>query len=178
MDGGTRVLPWAGTWLRAPDRDAVRLRCDLERALHDGASAGMSALALELGLISMSANDPRVGARIDAAQGLLRRAIDDLRLLGSALYPPVLVSAGLGPALRAVAENRDVRLRLDLPPHELGEDARSRVGLLVSDHLHTLCRGSAVRVRVRGRWLVRVHISELQPGRPQPRHHRAVLRCA
>lgn len=178
MDGGSRVLPWARTWLRAPGRDAVRLRCDLERALHDGAAAGMSALALELGLISMSANDPRMGERIDAAQDLLRRAIDDLRVLGTALYPPVLASAGLGPALRAVAEHRDVRLRLDLPPHELGEDASARVGLLVSDHLHTLCQGSVVGVRVRGRRLVRVHISDQRPGLPQPRHHRAVLRCA
>lgn len=178
MEGGTRVLPWAGTWLRAPGRDTVRMRSDLERALHDGAAAGMSALALELGLISMSATDPRLGAKIDAAQDLLRRAIDDLRVLGTALYPPVLASAGLGPALRAVAEHRDVRLRLDLPRRELGADASSRVGLLVSDHLHTLCQGSAVRVRVRGRRLVRVHIADLRPGWSRLRHHRAVLRCA
>lgn len=164
--------------MRAPDRDTARLRLDLEKSLHDGAAAGMSALALELGLISMSAKDPRVGARIDAAQWLLRRTIDDIRLLGATLYPPVLVSAGLGPALRAVAEHRHLRLRLDLPRRELGAEARSRTGLLVADHLHTLGPGSAVRVRVRGRHLVRVHIADRQPGLPRTRHHRAVLRCA
>jgi len=178
MDGGARVLPWSGTWLRAPASDVARRRCDLERLLHDGAAASMSALALELGLISMHANDPRVGDRIDATQGLLRRAIDDLRQLGTALYPAVLVSAGLGPALEAVAERRDLRLRLDLPRRELGVDAKSRIGLLVTDLLHTLCPGTAVRVRVRGQRFVRVHITDQRPGLPGPRHHRAVLRCA
>lgn len=181
MDSRAPGLPRPGTWLPrrliAPGRDAVRHRHHLERVLHDGAAAGMSALALELGLISMASDDPRLGARIDAAQGLLHRAIDDLRGIGTALYPPVLVSAGLGPALRALAENRDLRLRLDLPSHELDTDVRSRVGLLVADHLHTLGSGSAVRVRVRGRRFVRVRISDQQPGRPRPRHHRAVLRC-
>lgn len=165
------------TWLRAPDRQVARMRCDLEKSLHDGAAADMSALALELGLISMSAEDPDTEARIDTALGMLRRAIDELRGIGAALYPPVLVSAGLGPALRSVAERCDLRLRLDLPRRELGVEARSRTGLLVADHLHTLRPGSAVRVRVRGSRLVRVHITDAQPGRPGRRHHRAVLKC-
>ena len=173
MTGGARGLSMPGLWLRAPDRDVARLRLDLERTIHDGAAADMSALALELGLISMAADDPHTGARIDAALGLVRRAIDDLRGVGAALYPPVLLSAGLGPALRAVAERRDLRLRLDLPRRELGAEASSRTGLLVTDHLRTLRPGSAVRVRVRGRWLVRVRITS-----QGQRHHRAVLRCA
>jgi signal transduction histidine kinase len=166
------------TWLRAPDREVARLRCDLEKTLHDGAAANMSALALQLGLISMAADDPDTEARLDAALSMLRGAIDDLRGLGTALYPPVLVSAGLGPALRSVAERRDLRLTLDLPRRELGVEARSRTGLLVVDHLHTLSPGSVVGVRVRGRRLVRVHITDEQPGRSGPRRHRAVLRCA
>jgi signal transduction histidine kinase len=178
VEGGT---PKPGMWLpgmlHAPGRDAVRLRHDLERTLHDGAAAGMSALALELGLISMSADDPEQGARIEAALDKLSQAIDELRGVGSALYPPVLASAGLEPALRALAERRDLRLRLDLPRRELREEARSRTGLLVADHLHTLRPGSAVRVRIRGVRFVRVHITDQQPGRSRPRHHRAVLRC-
>jgi signal transduction histidine kinase len=181
MDSRARSAPRSATWmprrLSAPGRDAVRLRHELERVLHDGAAAGMSALALELGLISMAADDPRLGARIDAAQGLLTSVLDDLRGIGTALYPPVLVSAGLEPALRALADHRDLRLRLDLPGHELDTEVRSRVGLLVADHLHTLCTGSTVRVRIRGRRFVRVHIADQQPGRTRPRHHRAVLRC-
>lgn len=178
MEEGVAWSPRSGSWLRAPDRDAARLRLDLERTLHDGAAADMSALALELGLISMAADDPDTGARIESALAMLRGAIDELRGLGSALYPPVLVSAGLGPALRAVAERRDLRLRLDLPRRELGEEAMARTGLLVVDHLHTLHPGSAVRVRVRGSRFVRVHITDQQPGWSRLRHHRAVLRCA
>jgi signal transduction histidine kinase len=182
MDSRARGLrrpptTWLPRRLHAPGCDTVKVRHDLERILHDGAAAGMSALALELGLISMAADDPRVGARVDAAQRLLHRVLDDLRGIGTALYPPVLVSGGLRAALRALAEHRDLRLRLDLPSHELGTEARSRVGLLVADHLHTLCTGSAVRIRVRGRRYVRVHITDQQPGRTRPRHHRAVLRC-
>ena len=182
MNGGVAWTQGKGRWfpriLPVPGRDTAELRCDLERTLHNGAAAGLSALALELGLISMSVNDPRLGARIEAAQGMICRVLDDLRRIGAALYPPVLVSAGLGPALRAIAEGRDLRLRLDLPRHDLGAEAHSRTGLLVADHMHTLCPGSVVRVRVRGRRLVRVHIADRQPGRPGVRHHRAVLRCA
>jgi hypothetical protein len=181
VDLRARSLPGPATWLprrlRAPGRDAVQLRHDLEKDLHDGAAAGVSALALELGLISLAADDPGLGARLDAAQGLLRGVLEDLRGIGTALYPPVLVSGGLGPALSALAEHRNLRLRLDLPGTELGRETRSRVGLLVADHLHTLCAGSVVRVRVRGRRLVRVHITDKQPGLPRVRHHRAVLRC-
>ncbi|HEV7651037.1 MAG TPA: histidine kinase [Actinophytocola sp.] len=181
MDGRARRVSGLGAWLprrlRAPGRDAVRLRHDLEKDLHDGAAAGMSALALELGLISMAADDPGLGARIDAAQGLLRRVLDDLRGVGTALYPPMLVSGGLAPALRTLAEHRNLRLRLDLPGEELRPETRSRVALLVADHLHTLCAGSVVRIRVRGRRLIRVRISDKPPGLPRARQHRAVLRC-
>jgi hypothetical protein len=181
VDGGTDGTSRQGTWLphmlHAPDREAARHRFDLERNLHDGAAAGMSALALELGLIAMDV-EPVLGARFEAAQELLCRAIDELRGIGAALYPPVLVSAGLGPALRALAERRDLRLQLDLPRRDLGAEARSRTGLLVSDHFHTLRPGSTVLVRVRGRRLVRVHITDRQPGRTGLRHHRAVLTCA
>lgn len=162
--------------LHAPDREAARFRFDLERDLHDRAAVGMSALALELGLISTD-TDPGVGERVEVAQDMLRRAIDDLRGIGRTLYPPVLVSAGLGPALRGLAERRDLHIRLDLPRRDLGAEAQSRTGLLVADHLNTLHAGSAVLVRVRGRRIVRVHITDKQPGRPGLRHHRAVLTC-
>src|SRR5882757_6813609 len=94
-------------WLRPPDRTAVRLRYGLERSLHDGAVAEISALALELGMID--------DARVQVMQGRVTHILDDLRLVGSVIYPPVLASAGLEPGLRAVAERRGLRLLLDLP---------------------------------------------------------------
>ncbi len=162
-----RFLPG---WLRPPDRTAVRLRYGLERSLHDGAVTEMSALALALGMID--------DARVQAVRGRVTHILDDLRQIGSVIYPPVLASAGLEPGLRAVAERRGLRLVLDLPDQELSAEARSRTGLLVADHFHTLPRGSVVRVRVRGRTLLRISITDQEPGSSSRREHRAVLRCA
>jgi len=163
--------------LRPPDRSAARLRYGLERALHDGAITDISALALELGVISASAGDSDVAAKLAVAQRRVTDILDELRGVGSWIYPPVLASAGLGPGLRAVAERRGLRLLLDLPRDELGAEARSRAGLLVADHFHTLRPGSVVRVRVRGRRIVRVSITDQRPGGSARRAHRAVLRC-
>lgn len=164
-------------WLRPPDRTAARLRYGLERSLHDGAVADISALALELGVISAGTGDTGLATRLAAAQRRVTDILDDLRGVGSRIYPPVLASAGLGPGLLAVAERRGLRVLLDLPRGELGAEARSRAGLLVADHFHTLRPGSVVRVRVRGRRIVRVSITDQQPGGMARRAHRAVLRC-
>ncbi|SDY30717.1 Histidine kinase [Saccharopolyspora shandongensis] len=165
-----RLLPG---WLRAPGRRTVKYRYELERELHDGPAAGLSALALELGLISATAGDPRLSARIDALRDTICRHVEHARLLGATIHPPTL-TAGLGPAWMSVAEHGDLRLRLDLPPHDLDAQVTGRTGLLVADHLRTLKPGTAVQVRVRGRKFVRVHITEQRPGSTR-RRFRAVL---
>jgi hypothetical protein len=164
--------------LRPPGRVHVRQRAGLERTLHDGAVADISVLALELGMISAAADDVRVEEKVAVAQERVLAILENLRRVGSLIYPPVLASAGLEPGLRAVAEHQGLRLLLDLPAAELGAEARSRTGLLIADHFQTLPRGSLVRVRVRGRRLVRVHITDQPPGATQRREHRALLRCA
>ena len=171
-----------GAWLPGllcpPGRLHARQRAGLERTLHDGAVADISVLALELGMISATADDARVEEKVAAAQERVLAVLDNLRRVGSVIYPPVLASAGLGPGLRAVAERQGLRLLLDLPAAELGADARARTGLLIADHFQTLPAGSVVRVRVRGRRLVRVHITDQEPGATRRREHRALLRCA
>ncbi|MEU3269276.1 histidine kinase [Saccharomonospora sp. NPDC006951] len=164
--------------LRSPARGAAELRYGLERTLHDGAVAEISALTLELGVISAATDDEDVRNRLAEAQGRITSILGALRDVGSVIYPPVLATTGLGPGLRAVAESRGLRLWLDLPRTELGDEARSRTGLLIADHFHTLRPGSVVRVRVRGRRLIRVRITDRQPGGGLPRERRAVLRCA
>ncbi|MBK1787793.1 histidine kinase [Prauserella cavernicola] len=180
-----RLVRWLHHWgtslpglLRPPDRTTAFLRYGLERTLHDGAAAETSALALELGMISSAVADRDVEKRLADAQRRVTDILEDLRKVGSMIYPPVLATTGLGPGLHAVAEGRGLRLRLDLPSTELGAEARSRTGLLVADHFQTLRPGSVVRVRVRGRRLVRVRITDQQPGGAMPRERRAVLRCA
>lgn len=164
--------------LRPPGRVTAQQRHSLERTLHDGAVADISALALELGMISDAVCDAGVAARLAAVRSRVTGIVDDLRRVGSEIYPPVLATAGLGPGLLAVAERRGLRLLLDLPRAELGAEARSRTGLLVADHFHTLRPGSLVLVRVRGRRLVRVRVTDQEPGASARREHRAVLRCA
>ncbi len=155
----------------------MRQRYGLERTLHDGAVADISALALELGMISADTGDSGLTARLEAAQNRVTDILDDLRQVGSWIYPPVLASAGLGPGLLAVAELRGLRVVLDLPRGELCAEARSRAGLLVADYFHTLRAGSVVHVRVRGRRIVRVSVIERQSGGAPRRAHLAVLRC-
>lgn len=163
--------------LRPPDHAATRLRHGIERTLHDGAVSEVSTLALELGMISALVDDPEVQVKLAAAQHRVRRVVDHLRQVGSEIYPPVLASAGLGPGLLAVAERLGLYLLLDLPRGELDAETGARAGLLVADYFATLPPGSVVRVRVRGRRIVRVSITDRQPGGSSPCEHRAVLRC-
>lgn len=144
--------------------------------MHDGPAAGLSALAIELDLISSGTGDPRQAARIDAARDTVCRLVDHLRLVSATLHPPTLAD-GLEPTLVSVVERCDLRLRVDLPRHELDAWASARTGLLVADHLRTLELGTTVWVRVRGRRFVRVQITEQRPGSAGRRRFLAVLRC-
>lgn len=166
---------WPG-WLRAPGRHDVQQRYEFEQALHDGPATGLSALAIKLELISVAADDLQVSDQIDAAKNTVCLLVDRMRLLGATIHPPTLTE-GLEPAWASVAERCDLRLRLDLPRHELDAQASARTGLLVADHLRTLEPGTTVRVRVRGRRFVRVQIIEQRPGSAGRRRSVAVLRC-
>lgn len=162
--------------LRAPDRGVAQGREAMERTLHDGVAVGLSALAVKLELIAMSTEDARTRLDIAMTREAVCGIVDNLRGIGVAIYPPLLF-AGLAVSLNAIADRLDLRLRLDLPRHDIGPDARTRTVLLVSDYLHTLCPGTSVRVRVRGRRLVRVLITEWLGGLPGRRRHRAVFLC-
>jgi hypothetical protein len=160
-----RRLAWLPVLLRAPGPEDVELRRGLERVLHDEVAIGLSAMVLRLDLISSATgDDDELAAKVGAARGTLCQVIEDVRRLGGLVYSPVLRGSGLAPALRAAAEHRELRLRLDLPVYDLDVDTQNRVGLLVTDRLHTLGPGTGVHVRVRGRKLVRVWITE-KPGR-------------
>ncbi|OLR93333.1 histidine kinase [Actinokineospora bangkokensis] len=171
-----RVGGWP-TRLRPPSPRTARLRHDLEQAVHDGPALRTSALALELGLLAVTVTDPCLRDRVEAVQDTVREVIDDLRAVGEALYPPVLTGAGVEPALRSVAERRDITLDLRGPTEHLDRRARVRTCLLIADHLRTLAPGSAARVRVAvGRRFARVRITSDEPGQARRRHW-AVVRC-
>ncbi|MEJ2870572.1 histidine kinase [Actinomycetospora sp. OC33-EN08] len=87
-------------------RDHWQRRRRLERRLHDGAALRISSLALRLGVLDA----PR--EQIDALQGEVADALDELRAVAAGIYPPLLHEAGLGPALleRVRATGADVAL--------------------------------------------------------------------
>ncbi|HSB86044.1 MAG TPA: histidine kinase, partial [Ilumatobacteraceae bacterium] len=83
--------------------DAERRK--LERNLHDGAQQHLVALAVKLRLARDAVTDDPADAEamIDEIRGDLQDAIAELRALAHGIFPPLLMSGGLGEALPAAA---------------------------------------------------------------------------
>ncbi|GAA1038035.1 histidine kinase [Virgisporangium ochraceum] len=108
-----RVARLTETRSDAVDSQAAELR-RIERDLHDGAQSRMIAVGLTLGTIEQLLDrDP------DAARELLRQAratsataLADLRDLVRGIHPPVLSERGLGDAVRAIALDTPLPVRV------------------------------------------------------------------
>jgi signal transduction histidine kinase len=90
-------------------------RRDLERQLHDGPALRIAALTLRLGLLAQKA---RGGAGdlqhdIEDLQDQLHIVSQELRAIADQIYPPLLLQAGLGPAVRELASSVQVPVRVD-----------------------------------------------------------------
>ncbi len=83
--------------------DAERRK--LERNLHDGAQQHLVALAVKLRLARDAVVDDPADAEamIDEIRGDLQEAITELRALAHGIFPPLLMSGGVGEALPAAA---------------------------------------------------------------------------
>ncbi|MFK8024414.1 MAG: sensor histidine kinase [Ilumatobacter sp.] len=84
-------------------QDAERLR--LERDLHDGAQQQVAALKVKLGIVRAIAQGEGADEIVTQVTSLLdetQRAVDALRAVAHGIYPPLLESDGLEPALRAL----------------------------------------------------------------------------
>jgi signal transduction histidine kinase len=90
-------------------------RRDLERQLHDGPALRIAALTLHLGLLAQQVRDGTgdLQQHIEALQGQLHLALQELRAIADQIYPPLLQEAGLGPALRELASGVQVPVRID-----------------------------------------------------------------
>ena len=100
--------------VEAGDRERRRV----ERNLHDGAQQRLVGLALALRLIGRTAgSDPSVAGLLAEAAAELDEAIAELRGLARGLHPAIVVDAGLGGAIEALAERPGlpVELLIDLP---------------------------------------------------------------
>jgi signal transduction histidine kinase len=148
------------TRLRPPAPDA-RLRAELEhwrrrrlleRQLHDGAALRISALSLQLGLFRHRVPDaePDLRASIDGLQDELHAVLQELRDVASKIYPPLLDEAGLGPALREVADRIATPVHVDAPEVRFGPAAEGAAYFAVTECLDALDEGAPpVEVLVR-----------------------------
>ena len=92
-----------------------RRRRVLERRLHDGPALRLSALSLRLGMLRADAPDGAEAWRrgLDEFSDELAAALQELRDVAAAIYPPLLDEAGLGPALRELVSATGARARVD-----------------------------------------------------------------
>lgn len=117
-----------------PGRDDARRSADrwrdrqtLERRLHDGPAQRLSALALRLGVLRADApgrnGDDAWHRGLDVFQSELESALQELREVAGALYPPLLDEAGLGPALRELVTATGAVARVDVADVRCGTAA-------------------------------------------------------
>jgi hypothetical protein len=105
--------------------DRWRDRQTLERRLHDGPALRLSALTLRLGVLRADApaDDGAWKRGLDAFQGEIESALQELREVAGALYPPLLDEAGLGPALRELVTATGAVARVDVADVRCGTAA-------------------------------------------------------
>jgi signal transduction histidine kinase len=91
--------------------DAERRR--LERDLHDGAQQRLVALAMRLDVARQAGGGS--SELLDEATVELRAAVAEVRDLARGLHPTILVEAGLGPAVEALAERATIPITVQAP---------------------------------------------------------------
>jgi len=83
----------------------------LERDLHDGAQQLIVSLKVKIGLAAQIAGKHdavELKQLLEGLSGEAQDALDEVRLLAKGIYPPVLVSDGLGAAISALAASAPV----------------------------------------------------------------------
>ncbi|TMC41803.1 MAG: sensor histidine kinase [Chloroflexi bacterium] len=127
----------------------------IERNLHDGAQQHLIALKMKVGLAEGVAEpDSKARAILAQLKHDADEAIDNLRELARGIYPPLLASDGLGPALRAHSHRVTVPVELEL--EDMPRQPREVEGAIYFCCLEALqnvvkyAQASRVRLRV---WL-------------------------
>src|SRR2546428_4791539 len=138
--------------VRAQDEERRRV----ERNLHDGAQQRLVALSLALGRARAAAqgSNSRAGDVLATAEGELRAALGELRELAQGIHPTILVTGGLVPALRSLADRSPVVVEMDVslerrPP----EAAEAAAYYIVSEALTNVAKhapASSARESVTG----------------------------
>ena len=134
-------------------QDAERRK--IERNLHDGAQQQLVALAIQLGLLTDSADDPNlIRKAIPDLKAQLSAALSDLRALAHGIYPPLLAEQGLVMALRSQTARSPVPVQVEAD--QVGrypQDAESTVYFCTLEALQNVAkhaRASQAAVRLSG----------------------------
>jgi len=130
------------------DTAAADLR-RLERDLHDGAQARLVALGMNL-----RAAERLIAVSPDAATALVAeareasaRALTELRELVRGVHPPVLADRGLGDALRALALDTPMKVKVDVDlPRRLPAPVETACYFAVAEVLTNAVKHSGARV--------------------------------
>lgn len=127
--------------------DAERQR--LERDIHDGAQQRLVALGVALKLArdhAAARGDAAVVGELEGATAQLKDALKELRDLAQGVHPAVLTRAGIGPALRVLAELSPIPVELKAAPAErYPEKVEAAVYFVVSEALTNAAKHSAAR---------------------------------
>ena len=135
------------------ERERWQRRLRLQRQLHDGASLRISALVPQLGVVRNRVPEglPELHASIERLQDQLHAALQELREIARAIYPPLLDEAGLGPALREFADRAEVPVRIDVGPGRFGSAVEGAAYFAVTDCIGAVGAGGAPIEVVGGR---------------------------
>jgi signal transduction histidine kinase len=129
--------------------DAERRR--IERNLHDGAQQRLAGLAVTLGRIKVRSGTAELTELADEAATGLRDAMAELRELAGGIHPVILTEAGLGAALRSLAESAAVPVTVDAPGGRLPTAVEQAMYFVAAEALANAVKhagASAVRVSV------------------------------
>ena len=134
----------------------------LEQRLHDGPALRLAALSLRLGLCQHQApaDDEALQQCLAGIQDELHTVVQELREVASEIYPPLLDTAGLGPALAAFAEQHGVPMRVRTSDERHGTSVEATAYFVVAERLLSLadqCRSAALAIeRIGGELVMRL----------------------
>ena len=131
--------------------DTARRR--LERDLHDGAQQRLLALTYDLRLARTAAQsdgDEGLALTLERAVDEAHTALEELRELAHGIYPTILGEAGLGPALRGLADRAAIPVELtDHSAQRYPAPIETAGYILVDDAVAEAARRDATHALVR-----------------------------
>jgi len=84
-------------------------RSHLARELHDSTAQSLTALLLELSVVTREVHDPATLERLERVRHIVTNVLDEIRMLSQTVHPRVLDDLGLGAALQHLARETEAR---------------------------------------------------------------------